>query len=112
MSSIAKSEVKVRTLHELGVCLDDLLDTAEKAELRLSGVPDWMRKAGAALLSVQVEVDAECGADTEQAQKLKDIVARAHAKLQAVCTQVENDYRVSAGRTMGLKIKSSEPAFQ
>lgn len=104
MSSIDKSVIKMGAAYEIGVRLDDVLESAEKAEARISGVPDWMRKAENAIMLLQADIDKECGDDRDQAAKLKSIVTRAQAKLISLTLQAENEHKMATGRITGLKI--------
>jgi hypothetical protein len=105
--SIEKAELKLAMAHEIGVRLDDLLDAAHKTEHRLSGVPEWLRRAAQAVLQSHAEIEKAVEAqklDLEQAKQQKDLITEAHKRVMALIGQAEAEARVASGCVRGLQL--------
>ncbi len=93
--------------HDIGARVDDALEGAEALEMRLSGAPDWVRRAAQSVLGLHADVDKEVDEakiDLLQAKVLKDLITKAAGRVQVVLVQVEAEQRIAAGRVAGLRV--------
>ena len=99
--SIEKAQIKMGTIREVGILLDDALEGAQKEVHKADGAKDALRVALKALetLGTHVDKDVDEGQyDLEVASKIKRYVIRAQQMVTNLLAKAENEYFIICGQ--------------
>jgi len=106
MSNVVKSEVKIFAAQEIGVAMDDLLESAQAEVNKCLGAKAALLSAAKTVghLSGHIDKDVEGGLFDEEASVLiKRYVARAVSGLENLAQSSGNQHLIAIGRVQALE---------
>jgi arginyl-tRNA synthetase len=104
--NVDKADIKIFTAHEIGVRLDDLLESNTKEMHRLEGGVLQLKRAADSVSALMKVVDQEMDEgkfDLEQAKTIKRFVERAHQMVTNLMIQTDNNRIIWQGRLQGFE---------
>jgi hypothetical protein len=105
--SVEKAQIKMATAHEMGVRIDDALESADHDALRMEGGMEWLARAMPLVAAAHKRVDEDTDSgkhDLETAKLLKAVIDRMAADLSKLGTQASQELHVQRGKAVGLRL--------